>query len=304
MQRAALALALASVGGLLVGAAVPSAEHLRQFALVSLFVQTMIAVGGLAEAHSDVAAGWPLRMFLTHHAVSSIPLMALGVVLGLGTPLGAGTFLLGAVPPAVALPSYAAACAGRVRPVVQFCILSYAVGIVLTPLLVLVALGTTGRIGSMVLTLLFGLMLPATLGTLTGRWLRRVPQGASFAIIAASVSVLMLGMGSELRLAYEVALEQPSQLWIAALIGVGRCLWGASLGWVVGRGGSLQVESALAGGCKNAVLAAVIAHAAVGSLAALPALLGLFAEAGVLFAASVLSVRSRSRPLPPPSDIW
>lgn len=303
MQRSAFALAMASVCGLLIGAAVPASEHLRQFALVSLFVQTMIAVGGLAEVRSEFSPGWAVRMLLKHHAVNSLPLMALGVVLGLDTWLGAGTYLLGAVPPAIALPSYAAACGGHVRPVIQFCVLGYAVGVVLTPLLVLGALGTTtGQVDSMVLTLTFGLVLPAVLGALGRPWLRRVPRGGSFAVVSVSVLVLMLGMGSELRGAFSVGLTEPALLWAAATVAFGRSLLGAVLGWAWARNGLLRIESALAGGCKNAVLAAVIADSAVGTMAALPALLGLFAEAGVLFVASILSVRIARRD-PDPGDM-
>lgn len=293
---------MASIGGLLIGAAVPSAEHLRQFALVSLFVQTMIAVGGLAEARSEFSPRWALQMLLKHHAINSLPLMVLGAVLGLDTWLGAGTYLLGAVPPAIALPSYAAACGGHVRPIIQFCVLGYAVGVLLTPLLVLTALGTTGRVDSMVLTLLFGLVLPAILGALGRPWLGRVPRVASFTVVSVSVLVLMLGMGSELRDAFTTGLQEPVLLGAAAGVAFGRCLWGALLGWAWARDGVLRVESALAGGCKNAVLAAVIADSAVGTMAALPALLGLFAEAGVLFAASIVSVRIRPRP--PQPGLW
>lgn len=293
---------MASIGGLLIGAVVPSAEHLRQFALVSLFVQTMIAVGGLAEARSEFSLSWAVRMLMKHHLIHSLPLMVVGAVIGLDTWLGAGTFVLGAVPPAIALPSYAAACGGHVRPVIQFCILGYAVGVLLTPVLILGALGTTGRVGSMVLTLLFGLVLPAMLGALGRPWLRRVPRGASFTVVSISVLILMLGMGSELRVAFTIGLGEPVLLWAAGVVAFGRCLWGAMLGWAWARDGVLRVESALAGGCKNVVLAAVIADGAVGTMAALPALLGLFAEAGVLFAASVLSVRMQ----PPATEpgIW
>ena len=293
MRRSALALAVASLGGLAVGAAVSWAEHLRQFALASLFVQTMIAVGGLAEARAKASPGWAWRMLVKHHVVSSIPLLFLGIVLGLDTWLGAGTYLLGAVPPAIALPSYAAACGGHVRPVIQFCILGYAMGVVVTPILVITALGTSTRVDSMMFTLLLGLVLPAILGTLCQPWLQRVPRRASFAVVSGCVLVLMLGMGADLRHAVSLGMEHPGLLWAALTVALGRCVWGGALGWWWARGSGLRLESALAGGGKNAVLAAVLAAGAAGRIAALPALLGLVAEALLLVAVSFSSARTR-----------
>lgn len=291
MNKPVVAIALATIAGLLLGTAIPAAEQVRPLALPLLFLQTMVAVGALSEVRAESTRRWAWQMLLRHHAFASLPLMALGLAMGLDTSWGVGTFVLGAAPPAIALPSNVAACGGRVRPVVQFTLIGYGVGVFLTPALVLFALGTAGRVGPMVVTLLVGLILPAIVGAIARPWLQRIPRPVSFTIVSVSVLILMLGMGSDLREAILLGLDSPVLLWLAAAIGFGRCIWGAALGLRFAPQGKLLLESALAGGGKNAVLAAVIAYAAFGPLAALPALVSVFAEICLLFAVSALSSR-------------
>lgn len=288
MRVAVTAVAVATVGGLLLGAAIPPAEQVRPLALPLLFVQTAVAVGALSEERSSSTRRWAWGMFLRHHLFASLPLMALGLLMGLDTSWGVGTFLLGAAPTAIALPSNVAACGGQVRPAVQFTLLGYGIGVILTPALVLLAIGASGRVGPMVTTLLVGLIAPALLGVVARPWLQRIPRGLSFTIVAASVLVLMLGMGSNLREAVALGFESPALLWLAAAIGFGRVAWGASLALRFPPQGKLRLEAVLAGGGKNAVLAAVIADASFGPLAALPALVSLFAEITLLFTVSAL----------------
>lgn len=291
MRGPVAAIAAATVAGLLIGAAVPEASLLRPLAVPLLFLQTLVAVGALSEARPDSSGSWAAHMLLRHHVAVSLPLMGLGLLMGLDTWWGVGTFVLGAVPPAIALPSNVAACGGHVRPVVQFTLVGYALGVVATPALVLLGLGTTSRVEPMVLTLLFGLVLPAILGTVARRWLQRVPRSLSFGVVSATVLVLMLGMGSDLREAVLLGLDHPGLLAIAAAVGFGRCIWGAALGVALAPRRQLLLEAALTGGGKNAVLAAVIAYAAVGPLAALPALVSIFAEISLLFVVSALHNR-------------
>jgi len=291
VRVAVTAIAVATVGGLLLGAAIPNAEQVRPLALPMLFVQTAVAVGALSEDKSSSTRRWAWDMFLRHHLFASLPLMALGLSMGLDTSWGVGTFLLGAAPTAIALPSNVAACGGQVRPAVQFTLLGYGVGVILTPALVLLALGASGRVGPMVTALLVGLIAPALLGVVARPWLQQIPRGLSFTIVAASVLVLMLGMGSDLRDAITLGLERPALLGMAAAIGFGRVAWGASLALRFPPQGKLRLEAVLAGGGKNAVLAAVIANASFGPLAALPALVSLFAEITLLFTVSALRRR-------------
>ncbi len=286
MRVAVTAIAVATVGGLVLGAAIPQADQVRPLALPLLFAQTAVAVGALSEERSSSTRRWAWDMFVRHHLFASLPLMALGLLMGLDTSWGVGTFLLGAAPTAIALPSNVAACGGQVRPAVQFTLLGYGIGVILTPALMLLALGASGRVGPMVTTLLVGLIAPALLGVVARPWLRRMPRGLSFAIVAASVLVLMLGMGADLRVAITLGLDRPALLWLAAAIGFGRVVWGASLAFWFPPQGGLRLEAVLAGGGKNAVLAAVIASASFGPLAALPALVSLFAEITLLFTVS------------------
>lgn len=296
MRGPVAAIAGATVAGLLLGAVIPAAELVRPLALPLLFVQTTVAVGALAEVEVGPTRRWAWDMLLRHHLFASIPLMALGLTMGLDTAWGAGTFILGAAPTAIALPSNVAACGGKVRPVVHFTLLGYGLGVVLTPTILLLALGAAGRAGPMVITLLFGLILPAFVGVLARPLLRRIPRGLSFSVVATSVLVLMLGMGADLADSVILALEQPAFLVVATLIGFGRVAWGAALSFRFPPRGSLRLEAVLAGGGKNAVLAAVIAKATVGPLAALPALVSLFAEIALLFLVSRATRRPSSIP--------
>lgn len=288
MKGPVAAIAIATIAGLLLGAAIPAAEEVRPLALPLLFIQTAVAVGALAEVKAGSTRRWAWDMLMRHHLFASIPLMALGVVMGLDTSWGVGTFLLGAAPTAIALPSNVAACGGQVRPVVHFTLLGYGLGVVLTPAIVLLALGASDQGGPMVTTLLVGLIAPAILGVAARPWLQRIPRAWSFGVVATAVLVLMLGMGSDLRDAVRLGLEAPTLLALAALIGFGRVVWGAALSFRFPPRGGLVREAVLAGGGKNAVLAAVMANAAFGPMAALPALISLFAEIALLFVVSAL----------------
>jgi predicted Na+-dependent transporter len=260
-----------------------------------LFLQTTVAVGALSEVRTGSTRRWAWSMFVRHHVFASVPLIGLGLAMGLDTPWGVGTFLLGAAPTAIALPSNVAACGGQVRPVVQFTLIGYGIGVVLTPAIVLLALGSAGRVETMVVTLLFGLIAPAMLGVVARPWLQRLPRRLSFTMVATSVLVLMLGMGSDLREALILGLREPAVLGLAFAIGFGRVAWGAALALRFPPRGTLVLEAALAGGGKNAVLAAVIAGSTFGPLAALPALLSLFAEISLLFVMSGWRRRSLAR---------
>lgn len=291
MRGPVAAIAIATVAGLLLGAAIPAAEQVRPLALPLLFVQTAVAVGALAEVKAGPTRRWAWDMLMRHHLFASIPLMGLGLGMGIDTSWGVGTFLLGAAPTAIALPSNVAACGGKVRPVVHFTLLGYGLGVVLTPAIVLLALGASGQAGPMAITLLFGLIAPAFVGVLARPWLQQIPRMWSFGVVATSVLVLMLGMGADLRDAVTLALERPTLLVVAALIGFGRVVWGAALSFRFPPRGNLVLEAVLAGGGKNAVLAAVMAKAAFGPLAALPALISLFAEIALLFVVSAVRHR-------------
>jgi predicted Na+-dependent transporter len=283
-SRATVLVVGAGLGGLLLGAAVPAARHLSPFALVAVFVQTLFAVGALIGPQPE-RVGSRLRrsvgMLLLHHGVTSLPLIGLGLVLGLDTPLGAGTFVLGAVPPAAGLPSFAAACGVPVHRVLPYCLLAYTVGLVATPLLVLVGLGSTEAVGRLVLTLVMGLIAPCVLARLGSRWLSRVDDRIAFGVVASSIAVLALGLGPSLGQAVSEGAEHTELLLAAVAIAAGRTAFGAGACALVAPRGQRR-ELALVGTYKNAALAAILALGSAGPLAALPALLSMFCEAAVL----------------------
>jgi hypothetical protein len=220
--------------------------------------------------------------------------MALGLVLGLDTALGAGTFLLGAVPPAAGLPGFAAACGVPVRRVLPYCLLAYTVGVVATPLLVLAGLGSTEALGRLVLTLVVGLIAPALLARLGSRYLSRLDERISFAVVGTSIAVLTLGLGPSLRQAMDEGLAHPGVLLGAVAVAAGRTTFGAVVCALLAPAGRRR-ELALVGTYKNAALAAILALATTGPLAALPALISMFCEAAVLVVLSRLSTRHAER---------
>lgn len=287
-SRATAAIVTASLGGVLVGAAVPAARHLASVSLVAIFVQTLITVGALAEPDGDRTSRLrrSTHMLLLHHGVTSLPLIGLGLLLGLDTPLGVGTFLLGAVPPAAGLPSYAAACGVPVRPVLGYCLLAYTVGLVLTPVLVLAGVGTDDGMARLVLTLVVGLIAPATLATAGSRYLRRVGAAPGFTLVATSIAVLTLGLGSSLQQSFGEALQHPATLLVALAVAFGRTAVCGGLSAAVAPSGRRRLFT-LVGAYKNAALAALLALETSTALAALPALLSLFSEALLLVALSL-----------------
>lgn len=291
-SRATAAIVTASLGGVLLGAAVPVARHLASVSLVAIFVQTLVTVGALAEPGGQAGLRGSVRMLLLHHGLTSLPLMGLGLVLGLDTPLGVGTFLLGAVPPAAGLPSYAAACGVPVRPVLGYCLLAYSVGVLVTPALVLVGVGADDGMARLVLTLVVGLVAPATLATVGARWLRRIGTASGFALVASSITVLTLGLGSSLQRGFGEALQQPGLLLAAIAVAFGRTAVGGGLLAAIAPAGRRRLFT-LVGVYKNAALAALLALEASTAVAALPALLSLFSEALVLV---VLSRGNRTAP--------
>lgn len=278
MNKPAYAIVIASVGGLLVGAVIPMAEQLRSLALPGLFIQTLIAVGALAETNVPRHQWWPIRMLVIHHALVSAPLVVIGMAIGLDSPLGVGIFVVGAVPPAAGLPGYSAACGGQVRLMVRYCLLAYFVGIVITPALILTGLREDGHLITISLTLAIGLVLPSILGSLGRSWYLRIPRSWSFGIIAATSLVLTLGLGPDLRMALDWSGAGATTIFFAFLAAFGRCAWGAVVGGLLGTRDT-RLESMMAGGFKNGVLAAVIGYSAAGPVGALPALLGVFADA-------------------------
>lgn len=282
-------LAVAAVGGLCVGFCVPEAAVVRPLALPCTFLQTLIAVGALAGAQTTAVGRWYLRAVRRHVLISSIPLMLLGLAIGLDHWLGIGTFLLGAVPPANAIPSYVAVCDGDVRSAVRFTLLGYGIGVVATPVLVLAFLGTRHSVADMVVVLLVGLMIPAILGGLIRPWMQRVTRTAAVAILSIATLIVMVGMGTDLREAATAPAVDVILVGCATVIALGRCMWGGILGWWVERDEAMRLDSAITSACKNCVLAALIATSAAGPAAALPALLGLFGESAVLLGASRLS---------------
>lgn len=295
MNRSVLLLAASVVVGLTLGAVIPAAELLRGAALPCVFIQMFVSVGALAGDVQPTGSRWYVNTLIKHHALVSVPLLALGAIIGLDTWLGLGTFLLGAVPPANAIPSYVAVCGGDVRSAVRFTLLGYAVGLVATPILVLVVLGSSHSPWDLVVVVVVGLVAPSLLGTWCRPILSHIPRDVGVTILAVAAMVVMLGLGAELRRAVAAVTGQPWLAVAAVAIGLGRCAWGGLAGWWTSAEPSRRVDSALSMACKNAVLAALIASASMGSAAALPALLGLYGDSAVLVVAAWISGRKDRR---------
>ncbi|WP_293786261.1 hypothetical protein, partial [uncultured Aeromicrobium sp.] len=281
-------LATASIVGLAVGVVVPAAHQVRPLALGCLFVQTFVAIGAMGGPRQTIEPKRVGRMLVHHHLYSSLPLIVLGLALGLDTWIGAGAFLLGAVPPANAIASYVAVTRGHVDEAIAFTIGGYVLAVVVTPTLVFAAFGSSHSLDSLALTLGFGLVLPVILGHFARPLLLAVPRRMCVAVMSSAALVLMLGLGAELRIVWDLVAAQPRDLALALAVGLGRCVWSGLYGWFGPADVHRRLDSMITATCKNCVLAAVIATSAAGMAAALPALLALWGEALVLLTAAAI----------------
>lgn len=294
---ATLAVASATFLGLLIGGVAPNISIPQLLVLLLIFLQTIIGAGALAD--SDLRAGhngaWLRRVLLLHLGVASTPLCVLGLIVGLDTPIGVGAFVLGAAPPAIGLPTYVAACRGDVPSAVRVTATGYTAAVVITPLALFLAFGSTDHLRSLGLTLVLGLIAPLIAAIKFRPYLTRIPRRVSFGLICLAIVILMTDLGAIVQDVVTDPTLTVGSVALAVAIGVVRSLVGAVAGGWLCADPKRRVEAALAVGTKNSVLAAVIAAALAGPLAAVPAIVNAVTELILVIVCSTIMHRGRGQ---------
>lgn len=289
--RVALFLAACLLGGLAVGAALPADLPPPGLAVGALCIQTFITVGGLPRRSAAGSAGGSLRLLVSHHLAMTLPLIMAAMWLGLSTPLGMGVFLMAAAPPAAVTPAYAEVAGVDVRSVLGFCLLGYGSGLVITPALVLIVVGQVAGIGQILLTLLVGLILPTLAGRALHRHIRRVDLRVRRGVVGVCLFLVTFALGGGIGEGIVAGGLVAGDHLLLALLVIGRTF---GTGWLATRITPTRhrQEAPFAGGFKNIALAAAVAGALVGPVAALPAILSFPGEVAYFLAIA----RRRRRP--------
>lgn len=294
--RVALFLAACLLGGLLTGAALPPDLPPSGLAVAALSVQTFVTVGGLPRLSASGTARGSARLLLTHHLAMTIPLLLVAVWLGLTTPLGLGVFLIAAAPPAAITPAYAEVAGVDVRAVLGFCLLGYGSGLLITPALVLLAMGQVAGIGQILLTLLVGLIVPTLAGRALHTSVRRVDVRVRRGVVGLCLFLVTFALGGGIVEGIAGGTLTRGDYLLLAVFIVARTF---GTGWLATAitPAVHREEAPFAGGFKNIALAAAVAGALVGPVAALPAILSFPGEVAYFLAVTRRrQVRTRDSP--------
>jgi predicted Na+-dependent transporter len=261
----------------------------------AIFAQTLAAVGGLRPDWLTEPAkrSEAVRLLLVHHAAATVPYLIAWFFLPdsmKSTPLAIGLIWLAIVPTAAGLPAYATAARTAPSTITAFALLAYLCGLVITPVLALVIFGGGTDIGRLITSMLVGLIIPATLGIIFGRLIRRVPAQIRTAIVAVSMTITTYVFGSAINEALTGGVVSAGVVLVALLAGASRVPLSVALGLLfIGRRRDLRPAAALAAGYKNDALAASTALQVAGPLAVVPALGSLLCEMGLMLAAAIVT---------------
>ncbi|PSL38345.1 hypothetical protein CLV49_1966 [Labedella gwakjiensis] len=271
----------------------------------AIFAQTVIAVGGLrpdwltdSSKRSDA-----VRLLLVHHTAATAPFLAAWFLLPVdarASPLWVGLVWLAIVPTAAGLPAYASAARTAPSTMAAFALLAYVCGLVVTPLLSLVIFGGGTDIGRLLVAMFAGLIVPASLGILLGRWVRRIPPRVRTGVVAVCMTLTTYVFASAMSDSLAGDEATGTFVAVALLAGAARIPVSIGIGLLVSaRWTGLRAPSVLAAGYKNDALAASSALQVAGPLAVIPALGSLLCESLMLLIASFANHRRTHRPMPP-----
>jgi predicted Na+-dependent transporter len=291
---ASLILLAAMTIGLGAGFLAPAAVDPNAILWPAIFAQTVVAVGGLkpdwiTDPTRRIDA---MRLLLVHHAVATVPYIAIWLLLPddlRHSGIAVGLLWLALVPTAGGLPAYATAA--RVSPniLTAFALLAYASGLLITPLLALALFGGGADIGRLMVSMLVGLIAPASLGILLGRWIRRLPGAVRTTVVAVSMIATTYVFGGSVQTALSAGALPLALCAIALLAGAARVPLSSALGYAATRRQPrVRAASLLACGYKNDALAATAAMQVAGPIAVLPALGSLLAEMALMIVATLL----------------
>lgn len=294
--KGALLLACLSITALLMGRTLGHRIVSHQLMVGCLFVQTFLAVSSLSKGWHRGRQNYLLagKLYIINVLAGSCIMFLFALMFGLKTPEGQGFTILAAVPVAAGLPVYAAVVGLDPRRIHIMCIISYVSSLIITPI-ILHELLRAHRIQSQItLSLGFGLLLPTSLALLFTKLTKRIPQKFSHWMMLTCVFIIILSVGGSL----ELLSRNSIRLNLALLLLIGASLVRAPLCGLIGlalsKFGPLRtrpIEAALAGGYKNAALAATLGLVVGGPRAAIPGALGLLSESILLILLAFLPVR-------------
>jgi hypothetical protein len=267
---AALVLVAAVALGLGLGATLSPEGSTKALAVPALGLQTLLTVGALPRRERGVDLKPGLTLLGLHHLIASLPMALVGLAIGIHDPLGFGLFLIAAAPPAALIPAYADVAEVPGQDLLVFVLIAYGAALVLTPALTYAAAGKVVGVGTIALTLSGGLIVPAVLARVLHPQIVRIPQQVRRMTVNCTVIVICFGLGGGFHDAAGVSAASFA-LVIAAL--VARSFGGILLAEKLAPE-AVRTEAPFAVAFKNVALAAAVGGALLGSVAALPGLLG------------------------------
>jgi hypothetical protein len=261
-----------------------------------LFIATCLTIGGLERNWHSSRTNYSMasRLLCVNVVAGSIFMAAVGLFIGPDTPAGMGFMLLASVPVAAGIPAYAGALDVPAARLAMFALVSYAIALLITPILFALILGSTASWEPLLLTVIGGLLAPSILGVLLSGSIRRVPVRWRRTAVVTALLVAMVGLGHVLAPGDLSGLELGAPVWIVLTLALLRAPLGGLLGVALNRltpRAPTNVEAALAGGYKNCALAGAVAIAAGAPAAAVPAAVGLVSEAALLALVSLVGHR-------------
>lgn len=267
---AALVLVAAVALGLGLGALTSPEGSTKALAVPALGLQTLLTVGALPRRERGVDLRPGLTLLGLHHLIASLPMALVGLAIGIHDPLGFGLFLIAAAPPAALIPAYADVTEVPGQDLLVFVLIAYGAALVLTPALTYAAAGKVVGVGTIALTLSGGLIVPAVLARVLHPQIVRIPQKVRRMTVNCTVVVICFGLGGGFQDATSVSASSFA-LVLAALIA--RSFGGVLIAGKVAPV-ALRTEAPFAVAFKNVALAAAVGGSLLGSVAALPGLLG------------------------------
>jgi hypothetical protein len=261
-----------------------------------LFVATLLTIGSLERKWHSSRSNYAMafRLLIINLIAGSLLMAAVGLLLGPTTPAGMGFLLLAAVPVAAGIPAYAGALGVPAERLSVFALMSYAIALLVTPLLLAVILGSTATWAPLLLTVIGGLLAPIILGVLLSGPIGRIPPRPRRIVVVAALLLAMVGLGNVLNPADLSSMDLGAPVLVVLLLALLRAPIGGLVGVAlnrVTRQAPTNVEASLAGGYKNGALAGAVAIAAGVPAAAVPPAVGLVSEALLLGLVSLIGHR-------------
>jgi hypothetical protein len=283
-RRTPLLFSAGIVLAILIGTVIPSSSGTLLIVTAFLFVATLGTVGGLERGWQYRGRNYhgALRLLVINVLAGSVPMAAVGIWLGPATPVGTGFLLLSIVPVAAGIPAYANALGIPAERITLFALMSYLLGLIVTPILMVVIAGRSESQSALWLTVTFGLIVPSVLGILFARQIASTPIGPRRLVIFTSLLLVMMGIGSALGGLRINVDSMGAPLGLIIFLGLARAPVGALIARGLNRVRQLKTsdgEAMLSGGYRNCAFACVAALALGIPEAAIPGALGLASEA-------------------------